>query len=92
MTMDNTESNPIAEIERIVLTEDLPAQRLKAGDIGTVVLVYDDGKGYEVEFCTLAGETIDVVTVDRSQIRSDRDRTRLESAKDELRKLYGRER
>jgi len=60
---------PIEELERIVLTEDLPAHRLQAGDIGTVVLVYADGKGYEVEFCTLSGETIDVVTVDGKQIR-----------------------
>ena len=27
------------ELERIVLTQDLPAHRMKAGDIGTVVLV-----------------------------------------------------
>ena len=67
--MSSTSSEPIDELERIVLTQDLPSHRLKAGDIGTVVLVYDDGKGYEVEFCTLGGETIDVVTVEAAQIR-----------------------
>ena len=41
-----------------MLTGDYPEYGLKQGDIGTVVLVYRDGEGYEVEFLTLDGETV----------------------------------
>jgi hypothetical protein len=51
-----------------VLTCDLPDHGLAAGDIGTVVLVHDDGKGYEVEFMTLDGETIAVATLRAEQV------------------------
>lgn len=40
-----------------------------AGDVGTVVHVYEDGKAYEVEFFTLDGHTADVVTVEANQVR-----------------------
>lgn len=40
----------INEHDCVVLTEDLPAKNLKAGDIGAVVLVQEEGKGYTVEF------------------------------------------
>ena len=45
----------IQELEDVILTCDLPEQGLAQGDIGTVVLVHDKGKGYEVEFTTLDG-------------------------------------
>lgn len=51
------------ELERVVLRRDLPEARLEAGDVGTVVLTHVAGAGFEVEFATLAGETIAVVTV-----------------------------
>jgi hypothetical protein len=54
----------IKEHNRIVLTSDIPAEGLKAGDVGTVVHVYRDGLAYEVEFTTLAGDTAAVVTVE----------------------------
>jgi len=59
----------IKEHDRIVLTVSLPANGLVAGDVGTVVHTYDDGKAYEVEFFTLDGHTADVVTVEANQIR-----------------------
>ncbi len=59
----------IKEHDCIVLTEDLPEDGLKAGDIGTVVHIHQHAAGYEVEFMTLAGETIAVVTLMRSQVR-----------------------
>lgn len=59
----------INEHESVVLTQDLPDEGLKAGDIGTVVHIHDGGKGYEVEFMTLAGETICVTTLLASQVR-----------------------
>ena len=59
----------IKEHDCIVLTEDLPEEGLKAGDIGTVVHIHQNGAGYEVEFMTFAGETIAVITLMASQVR-----------------------
>ena len=41
----------------------------RAGDVGVVVHIYKDGEAYEVEFFTLDGETLDVVTVEAKQVR-----------------------
>lgn len=60
----------IKEHECVVLTKDLTAEGLKAGDIGTVVHIHSGGAGYEVEFMTLAGETVTVVTLLPQQLRS----------------------
>lgn len=57
------------ELDRIVLNTDLPEYGLERGDIGTVVLVHSDQKGYEVEFVTLAGETVAVVSLFPAQVR-----------------------
>ena len=59
----------IKEHERVVLTIDVPDEKLTAGDVGVVVHVHDAGKAYEVEFVALDGETITVVTLEHSQIR-----------------------
>jgi len=59
----------IKEHDCIVLLEDLPENSLKAGDIGTVVHIHQGGAGYEVEFMTLAGETVAVITLLPSQLR-----------------------
>lgn len=59
----------IAELDRVILTEDLLEYGLKAGDIGTVVLLHRGGEGYEVEFATLDGETLAVTSVCASQVR-----------------------
>ena len=60
------------ELDVVVLATDMPKYRLKQGDIGTIVLVHQGGKGYEVEFTTLGGETIAVVSVSSSQVRPGR--------------------
>jgi hypothetical protein len=57
------------ELESVVLATDLPEYGLKKGDIGTIVLVHGDGKGYEVEFMTLDGETVAVISLLPSQVR-----------------------
>ena len=59
----------IKEHDCVVLTEDLPAEGFKSGDIGTVVHIHQDGAGYEVEFITLAGQTVAVVTLLPPQLR-----------------------
>jgi len=63
------EPTVIRELDEVVLTCDLPEQKLAAGDIGTVVLVHGEGQGYEVEFMTLDGETIAVSTLRADQVR-----------------------
>jgi Domain of unknown function (DUF4926) len=57
------------ELDLAVLTRDLPEKGLKAGDVGTVVLEHAEGRGFEVEFMTLAGETVAVVTVSADAVR-----------------------
>ncbi len=57
------------ELERIALAVDLPEHGLKAGDIGMIVHVYGEHKGYEVEFVTLSGELVALVSLYPAQIR-----------------------
>jgi hypothetical protein len=59
----------IREHDCIVLTQDLPVEDLQTGDIGTVVHVHRGATAYEVEFMTLAGETLAVVTLLPAQVR-----------------------
>ncbi|MSQ41239.1 MAG: DUF4926 domain-containing protein [Dehalococcoidia bacterium] len=59
----------IQEMESVVLKVDLPEQGLRRGDVGTVVLVHS-GKGYEVEFMALDGETLAAVSLTPAQVRS----------------------
>jgi hypothetical protein len=58
----------IREHDNVVLKIDLPEHRLRMGDVGTVVLLHGD-RGYEVEFVALNGETLAVVSLERSQVR-----------------------
>jgi len=53
----------------MALTEDLPEQCLKRGDIGVVVLVHTLPV-YEIEFTTLDGNTLAVVSVHPHQVRA----------------------
>jgi hypothetical protein len=59
----------IEELDCVILTIDLPSYGLRAGDIGTVVLVHDSSKGFEVEFVSLDGETVAVTSLFAHQIR-----------------------
>ena len=59
----------IRELDTFVLACDLPEHRLKAGDVGTVVLVHPGG-AYEVEFMALDGETLAVVSLREDQLRA----------------------
>lgn len=59
----------IKELDPVVLTKSLPDEKLEIGDIGWVVLVHRAGAGSEVEFMTLAGETVSVVTVPAGAVR-----------------------
>ena len=59
---------PLNELDRAILTEDLPDLGLHAGDIGTVVLLHGN-EGYEVEFVSLDGETVAVTSLRPDQLR-----------------------
>ncbi|MGD9615997.1 MAG: DUF4926 domain-containing protein [Alphaproteobacteria bacterium] len=59
----------IAELNPVVLTIDLPEHGLRAGDVGWVAMVHAGGAGYEIEFVTLAGDTVSVVTVPADSVR-----------------------
>lgn len=59
--------------QRAILTVDIPADGLRAGDVGTVV---DEHVvpgvpeiGYSVEFFDMTGQTVAVVTVPASSLR-----------------------
>ncbi|RKY18193.1 MAG: DUF4926 domain-containing protein [Planctomycetota bacterium] len=56
-------------LETIVLTRSVPDHGLMAGDLGTIVHLYDDGSA-EVEFVTASGRTQAVVTLSAQDIRS----------------------
>ena len=62
------------EHDLVVLTRALPEDRLEAGDVGTVVLIHRGAAGYEVEFTTLTGETVAVLTLPPDAVRPVRER------------------
>ncbi|MBP0027758.1 DUF4926 domain-containing protein [Roseofilum reptotaenium CS-1145] len=64
----------ISELDRVVLTTDLPEYYFKTGDIGTVLLVHQEGLGYEVEFITITGKPLAIVSLFNSQVRAIGDR------------------
>ena len=66
-------SQLLAEHQVVVLTEDIPSEGLRAGDVG-VVLVGHAGHdrvppGYTIEITTVTGETVAVVDVPVSAVR-----------------------
>ena len=59
----------IKDLEIVALTRPVPEYGLAVGDVGTVVMVYDGGKGFTVEFMTVKGKTIAIVTLDADAVR-----------------------
>lgn len=59
----------IKEHDRVVLTAEKPEAGLEPGDVGTVVHTYSEGEAFEVEFVTLMGDTVAVLTVERDEVR-----------------------
>ena len=58
----------LQETEIAVLTVDLPEYGLKVGDVGTLMLVHER-QGHEVEFMTLDGKTVAVISLPAAQVR-----------------------
>jgi hypothetical protein len=71
----------LKELDRIVLLTDVAADGLKAGDVGTIVHVHTTGKAFEVEFISLAGDTVAVSSLAAEQVRpvGERDMTHVRS-------------
>jgi hypothetical protein len=61
-------SNPIRELDTVVLTRDVPEAGLRSGDLGAVVQVYGPD-AFEVEFVTVAGRTQALEALNRDDIR-----------------------
>jgi hypothetical protein len=59
----------IKELDTVALTCDLPEQGLRRDHLGAVVLVYNDGEAYEVEFVALDGKTIALLTLPADVVR-----------------------
>ena len=59
----------IKELDIVALAKPVPEHNLVPGDVGTVVMVHEDGAGYTVEFMTFTGETIAVATLDADAVR-----------------------
>ncbi len=59
----------IKELDAVALACDLPEHRLTRGDVGTVVLVHDDGAAFEVEFVGYDGHTVALLTLECHQVR-----------------------
>lgn len=59
----------LKEHEPVVLTRSRPESGLEAGDVGTIVHVHRGGAAFEVEFMTLTGRTVAVITVPASDLR-----------------------
>ena len=59
----------IAEHSLVVLDCEPPHEKLNRGDVGTVVHVYKNGRGYEVEFVDGGGRTVALVTVGANDVR-----------------------
>jgi hypothetical protein len=60
----------IKELDTVILTRDVPDQKLRKGDLGTVVLVHANDAAYEVEFVTLDGGSLAVVTLSADAVRA----------------------
>ncbi len=59
----------IKEHDCVVLTKNVPEEGLETGDLGTVVHIHKDSTAYEVEFMTLTGQTVAVVTLLAGDVR-----------------------
>ncbi|MBI3863184.1 MAG: DUF4926 domain-containing protein [Planctomycetia bacterium] len=60
----------IEELDTVVLTKDIPASGLQAGDVGAVVHHYPGSTSFEVEFVAADGRTIALLTLSQDEIRT----------------------
>ncbi|WP_225981870.1 MULTISPECIES: DUF4926 domain-containing protein [Acidithiobacillus] len=53
----------------VILLKNRPNEDLVKGDVGSVVFIDEGGKAFEVEFTTLAGDPLGVLTLAEDEIR-----------------------
>ena len=53
----------ICELDTVILLKDRPLEGLVKGGVGSVVFIHEGGKALEVEFTTLAGDPLGVLTL-----------------------------
>lgn len=58
------------ELDVVALAHEIQQYGLSEGDTGTIVSVYNNGDAFEVEFVNRRGETIALITLAPSDIRS----------------------
>jgi hypothetical protein len=58
------------ELQPVVLIHDIPNFDLRAGEIGTIVFVSQDGQHFEVEFVLPAGRTKALATLTPQDLRA----------------------
>lgn len=59
----------IAQLDSVVLLKDFPDYGLEKGDLGSVVFIHESGKAFEVEFVTLMGDPLGVLTLTTEEVR-----------------------
>ena len=59
----------LTEHDLIALKVDQPDYSLRAGDTGTIVSVHAATHAYTVEFMTLGGETVALLTLPEAKVR-----------------------
>lgn len=55
-------------LDVVALTVDLPEENLWCGQVGTIVEVFENGKGYEVEFVDKEGKTYGLLALKAEQL------------------------
>ncbi|MDJ0598633.1 MAG: DUF4926 domain-containing protein [Crocosphaera sp.] len=58
----------LKELDVISLTHDIEEHGLKKGTQGAIVHCYDDQEAYEVEFVSESGETLALLTLEKTDI------------------------
>ena len=59
----------IKELDTVIV-KDFIDQGLVKGGMGALVMVHGDGKAFEVELVTLAGDTLGVLTLTADEVRA----------------------
>ena len=66
---ESTEKGEIKLLDVVALTQDVPEHNLKRGEVGTVVEILSNGKGYEIEFSGDNGQMYKCLSFSASQLR-----------------------
>ena len=60
----------LTEHDLVALEVDQPEQSLRRGDTGTIISVHPRSRAYTVEFMTLGGDTLALLTLPEAQVRA----------------------